>query len=112
MRKHYRDPPRGGPARGVEHEEQFDEIFLYGRDERLDHEHVSLAAVALELDLDAVVGEPGHPGGQQRYAEVLADLGGEPGVGASGEDSDVAHGVKPKGRVGTIEDPVTASRDA
>jgi hypothetical protein len=91
MRQHHGDPPGRGALRGVQHEQQLDQVFLGGWDEWLDQEHVPLPAVALELHLDAVVGEPGHPGGQQRHTQVLADLGGQAGMGTSGEDGDVAH---------------------
>ncbi len=53
-----------------------------GVHQRLDDEHVPLAAIGLELDLQAVIGEAHELGGVQRHAEVPANLGREFGMGA------------------------------
>ena len=75
-------------------------MLLHRRDQRLDQEHVAFAAVGLELDLQAVVGEPLDAGRVQRRAEMLADLLGQLGVGATGEDGDVAHCLLRSGECG------------
>ena len=63
------DLRRGGAARGVEHQQQLHQVLLRRRHQRLDDVDVALAAVLLELHLEAVVAEPadvdrrtaGHP---------------------------------------------------
>src|SRR5262249_52177827 len=53
--------------------------------------HIALAAVRLQLDLQAVVGEPAQPHREQGLAQLRADLGGQLGVGASAEHRDLPH---------------------
>lgn len=79
-------------ARRVAHHQQLDEVFLDRCDQRLDEEHVPLAAVGHQLHLEAVVGEPADPGGAERHAQLGADLLGQVGVGTTAEHGDVSHG--------------------
>ena len=58
VRHHHGDPGgRRAPGR-VEHQQQLDQVLLDRRHQRLDQEDVALAAVGLQLHLEAVVGEP------------------------------------------------------
>jgi len=66
------DVGRGRGARCVQHEQQFDEIFLYRRYQRLDHVDVALPAVGALLNLQTVVAEPHRTSGRQRHSEDLA----------------------------------------
>src|ERR1700727_2123020 len=59
--------------------------------ERLDEEHVALAAVGLELRFEAVVGEAAQPHRAEWLAQVCADLGGQLRMGAAAEHRDVPH---------------------
>jgi hypothetical protein len=93
VRHDHGDPPGRRAPGGVEHEQQLDEVLLHRRHQRLDDEHVALAAVGLQLDLEAVVGEAGVPRRRQRHLQVLADGGGEVPVGRAAEDDDLAHAV-------------------
>src|SRR5690606_9872851 len=52
---------------------------------------VALAAVDLQLRLQAVVGEPRHLDAGERHLQVVADRLGEGSVGASREDDDLSH---------------------
>jgi hypothetical protein len=74
-------------------------VLLGRRRERLDDVHVPLAAVRLELGLQAVVAEAGDLDRAQLDAERLADRLGEGSVAASAEDDDLAQLV-PRGRSG------------
>lgn len=87
----YDGRPRGrSAAGGVEHEQQLDEVLLDGRDERLDEEDVPLPAVGLQLDLETVVGEPGHPYRPQWDLEVVTDLRRQLRMRAATEDRDLS----------------------
>jgi hypothetical protein len=55
VRDHGRDPRGGGAPGGIEHQQEFDQMVLDGRTQRLDEEHILLAAIRLQLHLDAVI---------------------------------------------------------
>ena len=57
VRHHHGGPAGRGAPGGVEHQQQLDQVLLHRRHQRLDEEDVALAAVGLELHLEAVVGE-------------------------------------------------------
>ncbi len=80
------------PPGGIEHQQQLDQVVLHRVGKRLDQEYVLLAAVRLQLHLDAVIGEALDLGGEQRHAELGTDLRGELGVGAPAENGNLAHG--------------------
>ena len=65
---------RRGAPRGVQHQEQLEQVVLHRRDQGLHDVHVTASAVGPQLDLQAVVAEPGGPRGRQRDAEDLAHL--------------------------------------
>jgi hypothetical protein len=50
-----RDARRRGSTRGVEHQQELHQVLVDGRYERLDDEDVALAAIRVELYLEAVV---------------------------------------------------------
>ena len=52
---HGRDPRCGGASGGIEHQQEFDQMVLDGRTQRLDEKHILLAAIRLELHLHAVI---------------------------------------------------------
>jgi hypothetical protein len=81
VRDHGGDLGRAGPLGGVDHEQQLHQVLLRGRHQRLHDVDVALAAVGLELRLEAVVAEPGdvHPG--QRHPERVTDRAGEGTMG-------------------------------
>src|SRR5262249_32390850 len=79
--------------RRVEHQQQLDQVLLNRFDERLDDEHVALAAVGAELDLQAVVAESADSGRLQRRAEILADLIRQIGGGPPPEGDHFAHSM-------------------
>ena len=66
-------------------------MIVHGRDQRLDHKDIRLAAVLVELDLKAAVAEPANPGRAQRQAELGADALGQIGMRAAGKDDDPSH---------------------
>ncbi len=74
VRDHRRHPGRRGAPGRVEHQQQLDQVLLHRRGQRLDQEDVAFPAVGLQLNFQAVVGEPADDGGLQRDAEVPADL--------------------------------------
>ena len=94
--RHHRGHPRrrGAPGR-VRHQQQLDQVLLHRRRQRLDEEHVPLPAVGLELDLQAVVREPGQPHRPLRHVKERADLGGQRRVGAAAENRDLTHRTVP-----------------
>ena len=92
VRDHRGDLGRRRAAGGVDHQQQLHEVLLGRRHQRLDDVDVALAAVGLELGLEAVVAEPGHLHRGQLDAEGVADGGGEGPVGAAAEDDDLAQG--------------------
>jgi hypothetical protein len=96
MRDHRGDPGRRSAARRVEHQQQFDQMILHRRTQRLDQEHVLLAAIGLQLHFDAVVGEALYPRRQQRNVEFGADPGREFGMRATTEDGNLAHRGAPR----------------
>ncbi len=51
-----------GAARRIEHQQQLDQVILHRRRRASGSEHVLLAAIGLQLHLDAVVGEALHLG--------------------------------------------------
>ena len=55
------------------------------------HEHVGVAYVLLDLDLEVLVGEPHRGRLPQRDAEVGADGAGQGGVRQTGEDFELSH---------------------
>jgi hypothetical protein len=57
VRHHHGGPGCRGPAGGVQEEQELDQVLLHRRYQRLDQIDVALAAVGLELHLEAVVGE-------------------------------------------------------
>jgi hypothetical protein len=85
------DPARRRPAGRVAHQQQLHEMLLHGLDQGLHEKDIAFPAVRLQLDLQAVVGEPAEPGRAEGHAEVGAHLGGEVGVGAAAEHGDVSH---------------------
>ena len=91
----HRGDARGGRAPGrVQHQQQFGEMLLDRRAERLDQEDVAFAAVGLQLDFEAIVGEaPGHdrmPGYPQAVAYLLRQLG----MGTAAEYRDLSHELR------------------
>ena len=102
---HRGDLLRRGAAGGVEHQEQLHEVLLGRRHQRLDDVDVALAAVRLELRLQAVVAEPGQLDRAELDAERVADGGGEGAVGAAAEDDDLAQAALPGRAVGATRRP-------
>jgi hypothetical protein len=66
---------------------------LVGRAGGLHHEHVAGTHVLVDLDGDFTVGEAAHLGIAQRDAQVLGDLGGQPGIGIAGENHEIGSGA-------------------
>jgi hypothetical protein len=77
--------------RGIDHQEELEEVLLRRCGDRLDDEDISLAAIRQQLDLEAVVGEASQAGRQQRNVEVPADLLCQVPVGLTAEDRDLVH---------------------
>src|SRR5882724_10806605 len=71
-------------------------MLLDGRDDRLNEENVSFAAVRLELNFQAIVGEPSHGRGEQRNAKCLTYLPCQFGMSTSAEYSYVLRHVWPQ----------------
>ena len=86
-----RHPARGGMRERVEQDQQLDDVLRQRGRRRLHHEHVLLADVLLDPDLEVLVREArgGKPAG--RDAETLADRLGQRGVRRSGEDLEPVH---------------------
>lgn len=57
VRHHGGDSRGGGPTRGVEHEEEFHQVFLDRWNKRLDEEDIALAAIRVQLRLETVIAE-------------------------------------------------------
>ena len=89
------DLRRRRAAGRVEHQQQLHEVLLRRRHERLHDVHVALAAVRLELHLQAVVAEAVDGDRRQRHAQSLADAAGELLVGATAEHDDLPHVRRP-----------------
>ncbi len=66
-------------------------MFLRGRNEWLYDVDVALAAVGLELNLEAVVAEPDDRGVREFHPEVGTDSLRKLGMGISAENDDFAH---------------------
>ena len=95
VRDHRGDLRGAGALRGVDHQQQLHEVLLGRRHQRLHDVDVALAAVGLQLRLEAVVAEPADLHRGQPHAERVADGAGEGAVGASAEDDDLTHGGSP-----------------
>jgi hypothetical protein len=85
------DAGGGGTSCGIEHQQEFDEVLLNRPDQRLDQEDVSFPAVGLQLDFQAVVGEPEDANRMQGRFQVGADLGRQLGVSTTAKDRDISH---------------------
>ena len=85
------DRGRAGAPRRVDHQEQLHQVLLRRRHQRLHDVDVALAAVRLELGLEAVVAETGSPPARAD-AEVGADPLRQTSVGTSAEHDDLSHG--------------------
>ena len=97
MRNHRGNPGGGGAAGGVQHQQQFDQVILYRRAQRLDQEDVAFPAVGLQLNFQAVVGEPAQPYREQGLPQLRTDLGRQLGVGTSAEYRDITHADQANG---------------
>ena len=80
------DARRRGAAGRIEHEQQLHQIVLHRRAERLDDEHILLAAIGLQLHFQTIIGKALEPGRLQGDAEMGADLLGKFGMGAAAEN--------------------------
>ena len=94
VRDHRRDLRRRGAAGRVEHQQQLHQVLLRRRHQRLHDVDVALAAVGLQLHLQAVVAEAIDAHRRQRDTEAGADPPGELRVGAAAEDDDLPHRVE------------------
>jgi hypothetical protein len=92
VRDDRRDPGRRGAAGCIQHQHQLHQVLLHRRAERLDDVDILLAAVGLELHLEAVVAEAADIGLVQGQAQRRANLGGQLGMRAPAEDADASHG--------------------
>jgi hypothetical protein len=86
-----RDAGGGGPARSIEHEQEFHEVLLDRRDERLDDEDVALAAVGVQLHPETVVAEAVDGYRIERQSQRGADLLGKLGMRAAAENPNLPH---------------------
>jgi hypothetical protein len=91
VRYHRRHPRRRGASGRVGHQQELEQVLLDRLDQRLDEEHVPFPAVGLQLDLKAVVGEPGEPYRPLRHGEEFADLSGQRRMSATAEHHDLTH---------------------
>ena len=78
-------------------------MLLGRRHERLHQVDVALAAVGLELDLQAVVAEPLDLDRGRSDVQGLADRSGQLAVGTTAEDDDFAHDLASRGVVSGVE---------
>jgi hypothetical protein len=86
-----RDARGRGAARRVEHQQQFDQMFLHRWDQRLDDEHVGFPAAGAKLHAHAIVAETADRRRAERRLQSFADIARERLVGTSAEDNDPVH---------------------
>jgi len=72
-------------------------VILHGWAQRLDQEDVAFPAVGLQLDFQAVVGEPAQPYREQGLAQLRTDLGRQLRMGTSAEHRDLTHADQANG---------------
>ena len=81
--------PGRGPFHRVDHDQQLHQVAVGGRADGLDDEDVPAPDVITDLHPDFPVTKPGDQGLPQGQGELLANLGGQFGIGVAGEDTDV-----------------------
>ncbi len=74
MRDDRRYACRRGTTRRIQHQQQFDQMILHGGAERLDEEHILLAAIGLQLHFQAVIGKALDGRRLQRDTQLHADF--------------------------------------
>ena len=89
------DPGGGGPAEGVDHDEQLHEVVVYRAAGGLDDEHIAAADGLVDGDGDLPVGKLLADAVAQRQTQLAGDGLGQGGIGIACEDLDffgvVAH---------------------
>src|SRR5699024_9542030 len=78
----------GAPG-GIDHQQQFHQMVLGGRYQRLNDVDIPLATVGQQLRLQAVIAEPGRPRRGDGQTELGTDAVGEHGMGAATKYHDV-----------------------
>ena len=86
---HGGDAPGGGPAAGVDHDQQLHEAVIDGLAGGVDEKHVAAADGFVQGDGHLAVGEGLYLGLAQLGADDLADLLCQSGIGVTGEHLDV-----------------------
>lgn len=92
VRDHRGDPSGGGVPQGIDRDQQLHDPLVDRGTRGLDHEDVRPANVLLDLDHEVLVREPDDLGTRSSVVEVAADGVGEPLVGLSSNDLQVAVG--------------------
>ena len=80
------DAAGGGPAQGVDHNEQFHEVVVHRLTGGLDHKHILAADGLVHPDADLAVGKGGDVVVAQADAELLADSLSQLLAGIGGKD--------------------------
>jgi hypothetical protein len=93
------DTSSTGAATGVDHNEQFNEVFVDWGASGLDKEYITAADILVKFDTDFAVGEVADFEVSESDAKVTGDLTGEFGVGTAAEDCQmfVHTGLSPVG---------------
>ena len=93
VRDHRRDLRRRRASGRVDHQQQFHQMLLGGRHERLHDVDVALPAVGKQLGLKAVVAEPGDLHMAPGNLQMVTDLISQRMMGGTGENDDALHGL-------------------
>src|ERR1700687_177676 len=80
-----RDAFRRRATKGVEHEQQLDQVVVYRGTGGLNHEDVPAADVLFDFDHNLTVAESAHVGRTTTHTNVRADCVGQRWVGVPGE---------------------------
>ena len=83
VRDHRRDPPRGRPLEGVDHDQELHDRLVHGPGRGLDEEDVLLADVVQDAHEDVLVRELEDLGLTGLVAEPVRDLARQLGVGVA-----------------------------
>ena len=85
------DAPAGRPLEGIDHQQQFHQIVIYGMAGGLDDENILGAHVFIDFDLDFTVAEGFDLGPPQGHIEVFTDFLRQPGVRITTEYRQFTH---------------------